>query len=315
MRDPHAQARPAATPRGPRHNQSVAAIAELAPTPRLGIEPVGLPPGSVPVDAVRAALTRYRGGAITADHLIATVDRHGDTLEREIARKAIKDFADFRRTVNRAEVLAGYVSSRLAQLEWLRSFPTGPDREAVPLTCPIGHGRHADVPDMLAALHAAQLPLRAVQLDPHLERLDRRRGAAPSMAALADAGVSIGDVALELGCGRRKVWSVLNGHERAPAELQRVLERLVGVDHAAVVLDGIPQHPRARQPASPAVEALHAAGATAADLAALVPAQPGTVRRWLRGTSRPSPKLAPALEQLLGRADAARVLKLVPAPF
>jgi hypothetical protein len=57
-------------------------------------------------------------------------------------------------------------------------------------------------------------------------------------------------------------------------------------------------------------------GIRVGDLAALIPAQPGTVRRWLRGTVRPSPKnaaaLAGALEQLLGPRPAGRVLALIP---
>jgi transcriptional regulator with XRE-family HTH domain len=41
--------------------------------------------------------------------------------------------------------------------------------------------------------------------------------------------------------------------------------------------------------------------------------QPGTVRRWLNGTGHPSPRLAPALEQLLGDVDlAARIVALIP---
>lgn len=286
--------------------------------PDLGLvsSPLALPPGSMPVDPVRGAIGRYRAGIGTAEQLIATVDRHGDALEREIARKAVQHMADFRRTVARAKLLAGYVEQRLAQLEWLKSFPAGSAPERVPLTCQLGGGRHVDVADVLALLGRVELDSRAVQLDRHMGRRDGRRGAAPSMAAIADAGVSITDVALELGVGRRKAWSVLNGHLRAPPELRPALERLLGVDQAAAVIAGIPQHPRARAPASAAVEALHAAGATAGDVAALVPAQPGTVRRWLRGKLRPSPKhaaaLAGALEQLLGPGTAEEILGAIP---
>lgn len=299
------------------------AIAER-PTDRPGREPdlgltrpsLWLPPGSLPVEPVRGAVRRYRAGIGTADQLIATVDMHGDALEREIARKAVDNMADFQRTINRLSLLAGYISTRLAQLDWLESFPTGPTRDAVPLRCRVGRKREVDVADMLGALRSVELDARAVQLAPHARRLDGRRGAAPSMAALADAGVSITDLALELGVGRRKAWSVLNGHVRAPPELRHALRRLVGADHAAVVLEAIPQHPRARAPASPAVEALHAAGATAADVAALVPAAPSTVSKWLRGKLRPSPKhaaaLAGALEQLLDAETATRIASLMP---
>jgi len=285
----------------------------------LGLAPaaLGLPPGSLPVDAVRGAIRGYQAGVITGDRLIAIVDRHGEALEREIARKAAQHLAEFQRMIDRADVLAGYISLRLAQLEWLKRFPTGPDQEAVPLRCPVGGGRAAEIPGMLAAMREVELPLRAVKLDPHLQRLDGRRGAALSMAALADAGVSVTDVALELGCGRRKAWSLLNGRQRRPPELQPCLERLLGVDQAAVVLEGIPHLPRARAPTSAAVEVLHAAGATAGDVAELVPARPSTVSRWLRGTLRPSPKaaaaLAGALERLLGEATAVRVLELIPS--
>jgi hypothetical protein len=296
----------------------VAAIAELRterPTPQSGGR-VGLPPGSVPVAPVRAAIRRYRAGIGTTEHLIASVDRHGDALEREIARKAVDHLADFHRTVNRLDVLAGYVETRLAQLEWLRSFPTGPARQPEPLSCPIGGGRRVEVSDLLSALRAVELPPRVVLLGPHVRRLDGRRGAAPSMASLADAGVSVTDVALELGIDRGRAWSMLNGHERVAPGLRPALERLVGADEAAVVLDGIPQHPRARQAASRAVEALHAAGATADDIAPLIPASPSTVRRWLRGTLRPSPPhaaaLASALEQLLGTGPARELLALIP---
>jgi hypothetical protein len=281
----------------------------------IAIELLPLPPGSVPVEPVRSAIRGYRAGIGSSERLIAAVDRHGDALEREIARRTVENMADFQRTINRLELLAGYISMRLAQLEWLASFPAGADVDTVPLSCPIGDGREIEVAHVLAALRAVELPARAVQVDARPRR-DGRRGAAPSMAALADARVSITDVALELGIDRRKAWAVLNGHQRSPPELQQALTRLLGADQAAIVVAGIPQHPRARAPASAALEALHAAGATAEDLAPLIPAQPGTVRRWLRGTLRPSAKhataLAGALEQLLGARRARSVLGLVP---
>lgn len=109
---------------------------------------------------------------------------------------------------------------------------------------------------------------------------------------------------------------MLNGHQRAPLELAPALERLLGVDQAAVVIDAIPQHPRARAPASLAVDALHSVGATALDVAPLIPVAPSTVRKWLRGKLRPSPKhaaaLAAALEQLVGVDTASEIISLIP---
>jgi hypothetical protein len=225
---------------------------------------------------------------------------------------------DFQRSVNRLERLAGQVATRVAQLEWLKTFPAalGPTPPPHPLTCAIGNGRQVDVADMAAALRTVKLDTRAAQLDPHARRLDRRRGSAPSMAAIADAGLSVTDVALELGCDRRKAWAVLNGHVRAPVELAPALERLLGADQAAIVIDAIPQHPRARAPASAAVDALHSVGATALDVAPLIPVAPATVRKWLRGKLRPSPThaaaLAGALEQLVGAGTAAQIVSLIP---
>jgi hypothetical protein len=304
----------------------VAAIAEhstdrpeRAPDLEL-VPPLRLPPGRLPVDAVRGAIRRYQAGIGTAEQLVASVDRHGDALEREIAGKAADGMREFQRSVNQLERLAGHVSTRLAQLEWLKTFPAelGPGPAPPPLTCATAHGRQVDVADMVAALRTVTINTRAPQLDPHARRVDRRRGSGPSMAAIADAGLSVTDVALELGCDRRKAWAVLNGHERAPLELRAALERLLGADQAAIVINAIPQHPRARAPASAAVDALHSVGATALDVAPLIPAAPSTVRKWLRGTLRPSPKhaaaLADALEQLAGAGTAAQIISLIPEP-
>jgi hypothetical protein len=284
-------------------------------------EPVGLPPGSVPVEAVRDAIRSYRAGVTSAERLIAVVDRHGDALEREIARRAARDLTDFHRTIDRAAALAGGVSLRLAHLEWLRRFPSGPEREPVPLRCPTGGDGEVDVGTALAALRALKLPPRAAELapqerDPRSQVLDARRGRAPAMAALADAGISTLDIGLAWGVDRRKVWAILTGHEHAPPGRREALERLVGADQAAIVLAAIPEHPRARRFASDALEALHAAGATYEDVACLVPARPATVRKWLSGTLRPAPHnrgaLAHALEQLLGQQAGARMLELIP---
>lgn len=282
--------------------------------------PVRLPPGSVPVELVRSAIRSYRTGVIGAERLIAIVDRHGVALERETARRAAKDLADFHRTVDRAAALADSVSTRLAQLEWLRVFPHGPDLGPVPLRCRVGGGREFEVSHLLVAMRTTQLPARAVRLAPpgaRPRRLDARRGASPAMAALADGGISTLDVGLASGIDRRKVWSVLNGHERSPPGLHEALEQLLGADQAAAVLELIPDHPRTRAPGSEAVSALRDAGAAIEDVAPLVPAKPATVRKWLRGTLRPSrhsaAALARALEQLLGEAAATRVLELIPS--
>jgi transcriptional regulator with XRE-family HTH domain len=64
---------------------------------------------------------------------------------------------------------------------------------------------------------------------------------------------------------------------------------------------------------SPAVTALRDAGASSEDLAEIMGMLPSTVRKQLRGQLPPSPKLAPALGQLLGEAGAACVLELIPS--
>jgi transcriptional regulator with XRE-family HTH domain len=132
------------------------------------------------------------------------------------------------------------------------------------------------------------------------------------MAALADRGQTTGDIAHATGLNRSRVWAILNGRQRVTPELRSGLDRLLGSDQAAIVLAGIPDLPRARRPASAAVQALHAAGLRAEDVAALIPVQPGTVRCWLRGTLRPSPKLGAALEQLLDGDQAAQIVALIP---
>jgi hypothetical protein len=64
--------------------------------------------------------------------------------------------------------------------------------------------------------------------------------------------------------------------------------------------------------ASPATQALYDAGVTIKDVAALIGCQPAAVGRWLRGTRRPSPELAGALEELVDAELAARVTSLIP---
>jgi hypothetical protein len=292
---------------------SVSAIAERSPGPGVTAPTLtlaaqagfGLPPGSLPVEAVRAVLRRYQAGRATGESLVKAIDTYGEVLEVEIARKAVTDMADFLRTVRRLELLHERISMRVSQARWLAEFPSAAAPPRLPLTC-----RQAEVPRVLEAL-------REVQLEPRLLELGdgpkpRRRGRSRAMAALADAGVTSIDVGNELGVSGSRAWSWLDGNQPAPPELRFALERLVGVDQAQVVLDGIPQRPRARAPSSPAVQALHDAGVTAEEVAVLIPVQPSSVRRWLRGRSHPPPKLAVALEQLVGVGSAARIIALIP---
>jgi transcriptional regulator with XRE-family HTH domain len=304
----------------------VAALAELAPDPdvvalalAVGLEPpaparLGLPPGSAPLEPVRSAIRAYRTRGGSDASLLAAIDRHGDALEAEIARVASERFDEFTRDVDRLEALHRRIADLTAQAAWLRAFPTGPDRRAVPLTIELD-GRRVAVPVVLAAL-------RAVQLDPRLtcqgERPPRRRpgrrGAAASMAVLADAGMASHDVALAVGISKSAAYAMLNGHQPPTPELLPGLTGLLGEERAWLVIEGIPKHARARAPAGRAIKALHAAGVTTEDVAALIPVQPNSVRRWLNGSGHPSPKLAPALEQLLGDVDAAaRIMALIPS--
>ncbi|MGI8630801.1 MAG: helix-turn-helix domain-containing protein [Solirubrobacteraceae bacterium] len=61
-----------------------------------------------------------------------------------------------------------------------------------------------------------------------------------------------------------------------------------------------------------ASQVLHDAGLTVKDVAALMGVAPGTVGRWLRGTRRPPPELAPALEELGDAHLAGRIMSLIP---
>jgi hypothetical protein len=304
----------------------VAALAELAPDPEVvalalavGLEPpaparLGLPPGSAPLEPVRSAIRAYRTRGGSDASLLAAIDRHGDALEVEISRVAIARFEEFGRDVARLEALHRRIADLTAQAAWLRAFPSGTDRRAVPLTVVID-GRRVPVPVVLEAL-------ATVQLDPRLgrqgERPPRRRpgrrGAAASMAVLADAGMASHDVALAVGISKSAAYAMLNGHQPPAPELLPGLTGLLGEERAWLVIQGIPKHARARAPASRAVKALHATGARTEDLAALVQVQPNTVCRWLNGTAgAPPPRLAAALEQLLGDVDeAARIVALIP---
>jgi plasmid maintenance system antidote protein VapI len=270
---------------------------------------LGLPPGSVPVEPVRSAIRRYRAGRGTDAGLVDVVDRHGDALEVEIARHAVERMDEFARGVRRLEALHARLADLTAQAVWLRTWPSGPDRRAVPLSIELD-GRHITLPAVLAALGGVQLDSRVARQGARPR--PRRRGAAASMAALADAGKTTRDVAQVVQISPSRVWAMLNGHQPPTPELWGGLAELVGRDRAWLVRDGIPKHPRARAPASRAVTALNGLGITAEDLAALICVQPGTVRRWLRGTQRAPAELAAALEQLVDVETAGRIVALIP---
>jgi plasmid maintenance system antidote protein VapI len=281
-------------------------LPELAPTPRR----LPVPPGTVPSGPVRAALRRYKAGLGTDAQLLATVDRHGEALEVEIARLAAAHLHEFAGHVRRIEALHARTADLIAQAAWLRAWPSGAERPAVPLAVEF-YGRRVAVPRLLDALGSIELDerltLRAERPRP------RRRGAAASMAALADADRTTVDVADAVGCTPSKAWAMLNGHQPATPELWRGLARLLGPERAELVRAGIPRHPRARRATSPATRALRDTGVSVEDLAELIRVQPGTIRRWLNGKLRPSPKLALALEELLvDPAAAARIVSLIP---
>jgi transcriptional regulator with XRE-family HTH domain len=283
---------------------------ELAPMP--APRGLGLPPGSVPIEPVRAAIRRYRAGHGSADQLTASVDRHGDALEAEIGRLVVAHLADFERGLARLEALHSRTCDLLAQAAWLRGWPCEADQSAVPMSIRLGAARVA-IPVVLEALRAAaHIDDRFVQ-GRRRRRPPGPRGAAASMAALRDeCGLTAADVAQAVGVGSGAVWKMLNGYQRVSPALRQGLERLVGPERAELVLAGVPVHPRARAPASAAVRALDDAGVRTEDVAALIPVQPGTLRRWLRGTLRPSPKLAGALEQLVGAEAGRTVLDAIP---
>lgn len=303
----------APAPRG-KLGAAVTAIAECLPeapaaaTLGPGAPRLGLPPGSLPLEPARSAVRSYRARSNGA-RLVAAIDAHGDALEVAIARKATETHADFVRCVRRLETLHERLSMRLAQAEWLRGFPCQADVEPLPLTVAIG--RHqVEVPVLIEALSKLQLDERLVA-NGH-RSAPRRRGRSASMVALAEADLTTGDVAAALGISRSRAWAILNGHQPVPADLGSALERLAGAEVAELVLASIPKHPRARASQSPAVKALHEAGATAEDLAGLVKAQPATVRGWLSGRLRAPASLGPALEQLIGPEEAALVLLMIP---
>jgi ribosome-binding protein aMBF1 (putative translation factor) len=292
------------------------AVAELAPAPSDVPLTLGLPPGSLPIEAVRSVVRCYRSGVGSAESVIRMVDRHGEALEGELARKITVNLAELRRVAKRMAALHGWTTDLLAQREWLNRFPSPVQPEAVSLKVQV-NGRGLEVAGLLAALTVLELEDHALELELRARgaprrALDSRRGAAASMAALAEAGHSTTDVALAVGVNPSRVWAMLNGHQVPTQALFDGLERLLGAQRANLVRCGIPEQPRARRPKSPAIQALESAGMRCDDVAALIPVQRATVRGWLNGRVRPSPKLAGALEQLLGAETAARVMRLIP---
>jgi hypothetical protein len=111
------------------------------------------------------------------------------------------------------------------------------------------------------------------------------------------------------------------GHRVGVLEILGVIEDTCQVDGR---LHRIARRPPPRDPPyepppppnkyGPAQNALAAAGATLNDVAELMPASESAVSRWLTG-NRPWPdRLGEVLEDLIGEADAVRVLALIPSP-
>jgi plasmid maintenance system antidote protein VapI len=294
----------------------VTALAELAPDPGPGpleLAPaLGLPPGSVPFEPVRSAIRAYSAGRGSERRLLETIDRHRYALELEISCLTITHLAEFGRLVARLEALHARAADLLAQTAWLRGWPSTTDQPAVPLAIVLD-GRRVGIPVVLFELRRA---VRFNVDDPIVQRARRRRparrGAAASMAALADTGETTADVALASGVSQTRVWAMLNARQPVSPALRNGLVQLLGNDQAAIVLDGIPELSRARGRPSAAVRALHELGLRAEDVAELIPVTPATVRTWLSGRYRPSPALAGALEQLVGAETAARIVALIP---
>jgi hypothetical protein len=165
---------------------------------------------------------------------------------------------------------------------------------------------------------AADAALPGVETESERRAHVARPPASAAVRALQDAGRTLKDVA-DLMPGGASISSVSHwfaGKRSYPRELPVVLGQLLDAELAAQVMSLIPQ-PRAhlaRQPASAAIRALQDAGARTEDLAELIPAQPWTVTRWLRGAARPPPPLAAALQQLVGVESAARIIGLIPSP-
>jgi hypothetical protein len=294
----------------------MATIARTTPSPPLEQHPepgplsLPLPPGALPLSAVRGAARNYRLNG-RRQPLLTAVDRHGEALQAEIDRKIAEHAAEFVRTLRRLEVLHGYLATSLAQRRWLARWPAGPEVDVRPVTCRLPSGRRAEIPQLLKLLRRLELPILAGG-QTHGKR-SGRRGAGPAMAALHELGVTATDVGDAWGVSKGNAWHILNGHQPMPEHGRQALEQLLGTrDRAAVVIDAIPKHPRARAPAAAALQALRSAGGSVEDLSELLQVQPGSIRRWLRGTGRPPAGLADALESAVGHEAAAGVLSLIP---
>jgi len=267
----------------------------------------------LPIEAVRFPARQYAAGVIGPRDLIAAVDRHGDALEEAIARKAVGNLEEFARSVRRLEVLHHWITTRIAQDIWLQRFPSIEQPDPQPLTCQLA-GRVVPVSRLLEALRDVTLPERMLRIGASGPPAhDGRRGASASMVALSNAGVTTRDLAFELGVAPARMWRILNGRGDPPPGLDAALQRLAGRRQAQVILDAIPSRPRARRRLGPAAKSLRDdLGVSVDDVARLIPAAPATVARWLGGSARPSPKLIPALEQLVGSEQTERVLQLIP---
>lgn len=271
-----------------------------------------VPPGTLPLVAVRSAVDHYRRGG-SHERVVAAVDRHGEALQTEIEHKLAREASEYLRAVRRVQVIHERLATTLAQRQWLAGWPHGPAPEVKPLSCRLPTGRAIRIPQLLELLGR-------VDLDPQLLDVAQQRprpgprGRGPAMAALADAGYTAVDVGHALGIDKASAWAILAGHHPMPDHGPESLERLLGPEQASVVLNAIPQLPRARSPLSPAIRALHAAGANAEDLARTAEVRPATARKWLSGELHAPSSLRPALERLVGSETAQRVTAQIPRP-
>ena len=198
-----------------------------------------LPAGSLPVDGCRAALRRYQAGG-DADALIRTIDRHSEALESEIHRKLADNVREFAHLVDRLEVVHDRITVRASQATWLREFPRGQTRAPVPVACRLESGHLIAVPLLLAPLHELALDPEMAVNGHGAASWRLRRGAAPAMVALADAGLTAAELAAQLGCAKTTVWRWLNGAAPVPPHLAPALEQLSDQETAARIVSLIP---------------------------------------------------------------------------
>jgi hypothetical protein len=201
------------------------------------IERLPLPPGSLPVDALRSTLRAYRRGEASADQLIRTVDRRGQVLEERLTAKLAHDLAEYHRTLRRLELLASWIETRRQQIAWIHAFPNR-GRDPGPLRCRLPSGHVAAVPILTGPLHELELDPRLIANGNGAE--DRRRGAGPAMVMLDRAGLSCADVAAALDVGKPTAWRWLTGTTAYPAELAPALEQLTDAKVAREILELIP---------------------------------------------------------------------------